>query len=105
MPKTSTITLGVQALEITRDPIIDNQMELFNKDQINNVSGTFNQKPITATLEEWGYAYNTMTNLQIKLTDGTYFSIELQKVSNQPTWSTGLLTGLQQAIADINAWL
>lgn len=104
MPKTSSITLGAGAMTITRDPVVQNVADSIPKGVITYVGGTFNQKPITAQEGEWGYRYVTMTVLHIITDDDKHFNIELQEVSNQPTWSTGLLTGLQQAIADINAW-
>lgn len=54
---------------------------------------------------EWIYPYPTMTVMEIELTDGSKVSIELQDVSNQSTWSTGLKSGLQAAIAALNAFL
>lgn len=54
---------------------------------------------------EWTYPYNTMTILQVEKVDGSRLSIELQDVSIPNTWNNGSLANLQQAIADINAWL
>jgi hypothetical protein len=54
---------------------------------------------------EWIYPYPTMTILQIEMNDGSKMAIELQDVSNQVTWSTGTLAGLQAAITAINAFL
>lgn len=102
---TSTVVLGANALEITRDPVGVNTTESIPKQAIMNVSYVFNAKPITATPGEWGYRYPTMTVLQIMLWDNVELRMELQEVSNQPTWNTGLLTGAQAAAADINAWL
>lgn len=54
---------------------------------------------------EWGYTRDVMTIVQVERVDGSRLNIELQDISNQGTWSTGTQAGLQQAIADINAWL
>lgn len=79
--------------------------ELFNRVNIIDVSGVYNTKPATATQEEWAYPYASMTILSVNLKSGHHFKIELQDVSNQATWSTGTQAGLNQAIADIQAWL
>lgn len=54
---------------------------------------------------EWIYEYPTMTCIQVQMQDGSRMAIELQNVTNQPTWNTGDLAGLNAAIAAINAWL
>jgi hypothetical protein len=54
---------------------------------------------------EWIYPYPTMTILQVEKNDHSKMAIELQDVSNQATWSDGTLTGLQTAIAAIEAIL
>lgn len=105
MPQTVSITLGASSFEMTPDPVADNFPNLIPKTQIVNVHGVFTQKPVTATDNEWTYPYNTMTVLQVERSDGAKESIELQDVSNQATWSGGTKNDLNQAIADINAWL
>lgn len=54
---------------------------------------------------EWVYEYPTMTVIQVEMENNIRMNIELQNVTNQAGWSTGTLAGLNQAIADINAWL
>ena len=105
--QTSTVTLGTSCLEVTRDPTFNNLMELHNKAKITHVVGVFNQQSPTAEQQEWDYPYPTMTIINIYVQNEQHVPVrlELQDISNQPTWSTGLLTGIQQAIADINAWL
>lgn len=103
MPKTTTITILTDSLKMERDPIVNNIPEYIAGIDIRHVSGTFNQKPLTATEGEWPYRYDTMTVLQIELTSGRYFTIELQEVSNQATWNLGTMAALQQAINDISA--
>jgi hypothetical protein len=105
MPKTSSISLLANAMTVTRDPVADNIAEVYPKSQIVDVQGAFMQKPINAQEGEWHYKYDTMTMLCLRLSNGVEQRIELQEVSNQATWNTGLLTGLQQAVADIQTWL
>lgn len=59
----------------------------------------------TSFENEWVYWYPTMTIIEVLTTDERRFNIELQDISNQPTWNDGTLAAQQQAIADINAWL
>lgn len=54
---------------------------------------------------EWIYEYPTMTVIDIRMADGNHMQIELQNVANQATWNLGTLAALNQAIADIQAWL
>jgi hypothetical protein len=103
--KTISITLGAAAFQVTPDPVASNVSELYPKSHIVGVVPVFNQKPVTATQEEWGYPYLTMTILHVLFADGNKFSCELQDVSNQAGWSGGTQADLQQAVADINAWL
>ena len=99
------LVLGAQALEFTPEPIANNPTELIPNGKITNVKGVFNQKPLTATPEEWMYHYPTMTIITIELNDGNFERMELQDITNQPTWSTGTLPAMNLAIAAINAWL
>lgn len=54
---------------------------------------------------EWIYPYETMTIVEVVTQEGRRFNVELQDVSNKPTWSTGTKAGLDQCITDFNAWL
>ena len=54
---------------------------------------------------EWIYPYPTMTVVEVVTQEGRKFNVELQDVTNKPTWSTGTKAGLDQCIADFNAWL
>lgn len=101
---TFSLVLGANAITITKDPVGNNIAGSTPKKIITHVTGIFNQKPLTAQSGEWGYYLNTMTVLIIVTNDGATTSLELQECSNQPTWSTGTNAGVQQAIADINAW-
>jgi len=51
------------------------------------------------------YQFATITKVRIDLVDGTGINIELQKITNQPTWSTGTNAGVEQAIQDLNDFL
>lgn len=54
---------------------------------------------------EWIYPHPTMTIITLELENEKKFDIELQDVTNQATWNLGTLAALQQAVADIRAWL
>lgn len=58
-----------------------------------------------STDEEWSYRYNTITVICIRMSDGSEIQVELQDVSNQPTWNTGTIAALNTAVSAINAWL
>lgn len=101
----SQVVLGTAALEITRLPIIDHATELLNKTQIVGVYPVkIQDKPAAPEDIYWEYRFDKMVIVNVFMADGTKFSMELQEVSNQPTWS-GDLAGQQQCIDDINAWL
>lgn len=55
--------------------------------------------------EEWSYPYSTMTIVNVTMADQSIYQVELQDVTNQATWNLGTLAALQQAVADIQAWL
>lgn len=105
------IVLGTNAIEVTREPIIDHVAELFLRENIVRVGvATLNEKaqmmsaPINEQ-KEWKYRFPSITLLNIDMADGSNFVVELQEVTNQPTWNGGTLADQQQAIDDINAWL
>jgi hypothetical protein len=103
MPKTCTITLQPNTMDVLPSPGL--VLDPLPRENVAAINGVFNQKPLSATQEEWAYPFPTMTILVIKMKDGRDFSVELQDVTNQATWSTGLKSGLNQAIADIKAWI
>jgi hypothetical protein len=105
--KTISVTLNTNTIDIVRDPSYNNVIDPYQYASIIGVTPVFNQRPTTATAGEWIYPYNTMTILLLQIKDKKFtpIKIELQDISNQPTWSTGLLTGIQQAITDIQAKL
>lgn len=104
---TSTVFLNTNTIDITRDPIFNNVTESHARTNIVSVVPVFNQRPTGVEDQEWDYPYNTMTIINITMIgrNQPVLRLELQDISNQATWSTGLLTGIQQAVADINAWL
>lgn len=54
---------------------------------------------------EWIYPYPVMTIVSVVTSNNVRFDFELQDVTNQAGWSTGTKAGLDQCIADFNAWL
>lgn len=106
MSKKCQIVLGSTSMEITPEPIASNATELLAKTNIESVHYTGpNNKPAPPDDAWWIYPYPSQTVIDVRMRGGHHFSIELQDVTNQPTWSTGDLAGIQAAIADINAWL
>ena len=103
MPKTCTITLQPNTMDVLPSPSL--VLEPLPRENVAQIQGIFNQKPLSASQEEWAYPYPTMTILVITMKNGPQFSVELQDVTNQAAWSTGLKSGLNQAIADIKAWI
>lgn len=103
------VVLGDDAIEITREPIASNAKELLPKIHIAKVSPIkINSKSQMAAAERdacWKYRFDVMTQISIDMTDGSSLILELQEITNQPTWSGGTLLGQQTAIDDINTWL
>lgn len=100
------IVLGDACMEITIEPVSQNTAELLPKIHISGVSPTpFRQKPAPPNDQYWIYRFDTVTVVRIYMSDGRWFDIELQEITNQPTWNNGNLTSLNQAVSDINAWL
>lgn len=102
------IVLGATAMEITPEPVATEVSELL---PINAISGVYPVKynlrpsPLSPEYDSWKYEYDSMTVIGIVMKDGREFKVELQNVTNQATWSTGLNSGLQAAVAAIKAWL
>lgn len=103
----SQLTLGTSCIELTREPVASHSTELIQKIQITGVyPATFQEKPAgTEAAQAWKYRFNTMTIVNVFMSDGSKLSIELQELTNQATWSGGTLADQQQAIDDINTWL
>lgn len=102
---TCQIVLGTTSMEYTREPIANNSTELIPKVQIVVVTPIkIATKPAGAKPNEWGYRFETMVQVDVLLSDGNHFVFELQEVTNQSGW-TGDLSGQQQCVNDINAWL
>ena len=101
---TSEVVLGASSIEITRNPTASNTAELIPKIGITGVYPLkINTKQVNDTT--WKYRFDTICQISIVTVEGNHLTLELQEITNQPTWSTGDLAGQQQAIADINAWL
>lgn len=101
---------------ITAEPIANNISEIIPVAHIRQVTPVyfdytatedFASGPAKDTSTQFAetYPYPTMTRMIIETFDEGKFDIECQSVTNQAAWSTGLKTGLAQAIADINALL
>lgn len=104
MPKSCTIVLNPNTLEVTPSP--GGVKEFLPREEVAGFEGIFNQKPLTATQEEWNQPYPTMTKLVVLMKNRNRdFSVELQDVTNQPTWSLGTKASLNQALADLAAWI
>lgn len=102
----SQIILDTACMIITREPVGSNASELITKIQITGVVPVqFNSKPAPPNDQYWTYRFNTVTIVRIYTSDGRVMDIELQEITNQPTWSSGTLSDLQQAVMDINTWL
>jgi hypothetical protein len=105
----SQVTLDPTKIVITREPVASNSPELLLKDQIVSVFPCFNERPAPTAYADnsggWGYRFNTMTHITFTLADGSKVELELQEVTNQPTWNLGTQTALNNAMTDINAWL
>lgn len=100
------IVLGTTAMEVTALPVLSNTPEIFNKKEIVSVIPVKRQvKPAAPEDEYWKYPYASMTVIEVNLSNGDMFRVELQNVSNQPTWNNGSLAALNAAVAAINAWL
>lgn len=100
------VTLGDACMEITREPVADNASELLPKFHVSGVSPTpFREKPAPPNDQYWVYRWDTVTVIRIYVSDGRHIDLELQEITNQPTWSSGTEFGIQTAVSDINAWL
>jgi hypothetical protein len=97
------VVLGASCLEITPEPVANNATTLI---PWAHVSGVF---PVTIQEKQvsddtWRYRFNSAVIMHIQISDGNSLKIELQEITNQPTW-TGNLAGQKQALSDINASL
>lgn len=106
MSKKFTLTLGANTMEITPQPIASFPTELINKKEIVAVYPVFNKKPVSVDEAKWWiYPYNNMTVIDIQLSNGNKLNIELQDITNQPTWNLGTLAALNAAVTAIKAWM
>lgn len=101
-----TIVLGSAAMEITPEPAASNASELIPMSKISGVYPVrFQGIPSPPESGYWNYRFDTITVIRISIVDGKHLDIELQEVTNQPTWSGGTLADQQQAVEDIRDWL
>lgn len=88
MAKTSTLTLGGTGnLEITRDPIADNVMELIPKDQIVQVAGVFQSK-------------NSNINLVYSAPSSPLTGTNVIGVTSGETATIGAMTGTSKVVLE-----
>lgn len=97
------VTLGTSCMEITPFPSASNSSELLAK---KHIVGVFPVKIQTKqpTDTDWTYPFSKIVKVKVWMVDGDKIDIELQSVTNQPTW-TADLAGQKKAVEDINAWL
>ena len=104
-PSQIQIVLGAAAMEVTPEPIASNATELIVKEHITGVYPVkINSKPASPDDETWKYYHNDMIYVDIAISDGTNFRFDIQDVTNQAGWTPDL-SGQQQCVADIMAWL
>lgn len=100
------VTLLANAIKVQREPIASNTFETYPYAHITGVVGvTFQTKASVQAIDKanWKYRFDTITIIEIGLSDGRYLPLELQEITNQATWNLGTLAALNQAITDINA--
>lgn len=87
---------------------VDGLTNLFTRDNIVSIDPVKLQDYSIREFSQFNnimYRYSTQTCVDIILTDGRNLDLELQDITNQPTWSTGNQAGIDQAVADLLAWL
>ena len=96
-----------KVISVTANPTLNNTPELFIVAHIEQVTGIFydyNVPDPAAESQQETYPYPTKTVLVMESSDGTKkLSIELQSVTNQPTWNLGTRAALNAAVAAIKA--
>lgn len=102
------ITSNPGTIIVTAEPVASNVPEtlvLANIEQVTPVffNYTLVEANNTGTEFKETYPYPTMTRLVIEMISGKKMDWELQNITNQATWSTGLKTGLVAAANSINA--
>lgn len=101
--KTYEVTLGTTALEITANPTGSNVTEGYPKGQITGVIPVPIQTRGVGNTD-WPYPYNSICVVRITMSDGNHLDMEMASITNQSGWTPNL-AGMQQCVADINAWL
>lgn len=101
----SQVVLGATSMEITREPVADYAPELIPKAQIVGVFPIkINNKPSVPEDVFWTYRFDSMVCVNITMSDGSNFMFDLHEITGQATWTPDL-SGQQQCVDDINAWL
>jgi hypothetical protein len=102
------LNAGTGCIEMTGDLTGVNNIEAINKKDILGVFPcTIQTKPAPPDDQYWIYPFNKMTILTISFRSEyrKELQVELQQVSNQPTWNLGTQAALNQAASDISAFL
>jgi hypothetical protein len=103
------ITSNPDTIIVTAEPVASNVPESFPIAHILQVTPVFYDYQATTDpakdSQQATYPYPTKTVLVIESHDDKKLSLELQSITNQPTWSGGTLADLQQAASDINTLL
>lgn len=102
------VTLGTTTMTIQRVPTASNATEVYTYTQIVSVVPVTRMVKANVPVidqENWKYRFPTTTIIEIGLTDGRTIKLELQEVSNQPTWNLGTQAAQNQAITDIQTAL
>lgn len=104
------IASNPSVIKVTAEPIASNIAETFPIADIVQVTPVYYDFATAESNHQGdyfreGYPYPKMTKLIIESLGDKRLVIECQSITNQPTWSTGLKTGLVAAAAAINALL
>ncbi len=101
-----TVVLGDSCIEVTPQ---GGATQIIPRDKITSVDPvTFQSITQYDHPQYWKYRYDSMTVIVVwirRFKDKYKLEIELQDVSNQPTWSTADQSGINAAISDILDWL
>lgn len=104
------IASNTSAIRVTAEPIASNTPEIFPVAHIIQVTPIFFDFSVvennnSGTEFKATYPYAVMTRVILESHDGHKLDLELQSITNQPSWSTGTRAGLNAAVAAFNALL
>jgi len=103
------IASNPSVIKVTANPTATNVAEAFPVANISQVTPIFYDYTLAETAtkdtQQATYPYPRKTVLVLETIDGKKLSLELQSITNQPTWNLGTQAALQTAAAAINALL